>query len=278
MRNLITGALLCAAMAVWAGVPAGRVPSARQMRPVSSGDEILGYRLEDPDEVGWFARRLEVGWRIAWVKADTKHRWRDDEDYGFLGTMEYLNEDSRCDFSNPVVSYKIGDWFAIGATWDHISEVATTRSVDNHDDGEWTESGPSLSAILTTPRLFNLLSPYAELGVHFPNASFDAYHWWTLGYPSPAHYASIGYPTKANDDYRRVITAHEEDSVTFLWGVGLKLYVTDNFALDLAYRHIDCDVHAEYRLYSRDHQAMYHGSYKIPLDYSQVCFGIRYAF
>lgn len=240
--------------------------------------EICGGWLEDPDEAGWFAKRLEIGWRVARPKADTKQRWHDAEHYGFLGTMEKFDEADEYDFLNFVISYKLCDWIAIGATWDSISEVATTRSSDNHEDGEWKEHGPSVSAILTTPRIFNLLSPYAEFGLHFPTGTFDPYSWWSLGYPSPAYYSSIGSPATSNGTYRRVITAHESDSTTYLWGVGLKVYVTDNLALDVAYRHIDCDIDAEYRLYSRGRLLSDHGAYKIPLSYTQLCLGIRLAF
>ncbi len=253
-----------------------------QPRPRQHEDEILGYKLEDPDDVGWRARRVEIGWRIARVKADKKHRWHEaeteEEEYGFLGSMEYLDETDSYDYCNLVASYKIFDWFAIGATWDRISEVATTRSEDNHQDGEWSEKGPSLSAILTTPRLFGIVSPYFELGLHFPSASFDPYSWWTLGYPSPAYYESIGSPSKSNNGYERIITAQEADSITTLWGIGLKVYVTENIALDLAYRHIDCDIDAHYRRYSNGHLLEDHGSYTIPLSYSQLCFGARWAF
>ncbi len=249
-----------------------------QRRPIQTDDDILGYKLEDPDDVGWLARRLEIGWRIARAKADEKHCWHEEEKYGFLGTMEYLDEADSYDYCNLVASYKLFDWFAIGATWDRISEVATTRSDDNHQDGEWSEKGPSISAILTTPRLFGIASPYFELGFHFPSASFDPYSWWTLGYPSPAYYEAIGSPSKSNNGYERIITAQEADSMSLLWGIGLKVYVTENIALDLAYRHIDCDIDAQYRRYSNGQLLEDHGSYTIPLSYSQLCFGVRWAF
>jgi hypothetical protein len=239
---------------------------------------LFGHWLEDPDDVGWIARRLEIGWRIARPKADTKHRWHDAENYGFLGTMEYLDEADEYDYCNFVVSYKLSDWFAIGASWDQIADVATPRSSNKHQDGEWKESGPSISAILTTPRLFDFLSPYAELGAHFPSASFDAYPWWTLGYPSPEYHASIGSPSTSNGGYRRVIDAEAANSMTLLWGLGLKAYLTENLALDLAYRHIDCDIDANYRQMLKGRTLVDHGSYKIPLSYSQLCFGVRWAF
>ncbi len=253
-----------------------------QHRPLQTTDDIFDYKLENPDDVGWLARRLEIGWRIARIKADKKHCWHEaktkEEEYGFLGSMEYLDETDSYDYCNLVASYKIFDWFAIGATWDRISEVATTRSDDKHQDGEWREKGPSISAILTTPRLFGIASPYFELGFHFPNASFDPYSWWTLGYPSPAYYESIGSPSRSNNGYERIITAQEADAMTLLWGVGLKVYVTENIALDLAYRHIECDIDAQYRLYSNGRMFFDHGSYTIPLNYSQLCVGVRWAF
>ena len=249
-----------------------------QPRPLQPQDDVFGHWLEKSDDKGWIAGRLEIGWRVVRPEADTKHRWHDGEGYGFLGTMEYLDEADDYDFLNFVVSYKLTDWFALGATWDRISEVATTRSSDNHQDGEWKESGPSLSAVLTTPRLFDFFSPYAEVGVHFPSGTFDAYPWWANGYPSPAYYASIGSPATLNGSYQRVITAQESDSMTLLWGVGLKFYLADHFAIDLAYRHIDCDIDAEYRLYAGGRMISDHGAYKIPLSYSQLCLGVRWAF
>ena len=249
---------------------------------VQMPEDFFGHWLEDPDEVGWIAGRLELGWRIARAKADKKHSWHEAQDgmdeYGFLGSMEYLNETENYHLFNLVASYKLCDWFAIGASWDRISEVATTRSEDNHQDGEWSEKGPSLSAILTTPRILDTVSPYLELGVHFPSASFDPYSWWTLGYPSPAYYESIGSPSTSNKGYERIITAKESDAMTFLWGVGLKVYVLENLALDIAYRHIDCDIDAHYRRTVKHRTIEDRGMFKIPLSYSQLCFGVRWAF
>ncbi len=245
-------------------------------------ENIFGHWLESPREVGLIAGRLELGWRIARTKADTKHCWHEaeveEDEYGFLGSMEYLNETDNYDHYNLVATYKIIDWFAIGVTYDRISEVATTRSEDSHQDGEWSEKGPSISAILTSPRIFDIVSPYFELGFHFPSASFDPYPWWTLGYPSPAYYESIGSPTTSNKGYERIITAQEADSRTRLWGIGLKVYVFENLVLDIAYRHIDCDIDAHYvrTVYGKTLED--HGSYTIPLSYSQLCFGIRWAF
>ena len=262
--------------------PATTNGAARQsaiVRPLQvEENDIWGYRLEDPDEAGWFSRRLEIGWRVALPKADTKSRWHDVENYGFLGSMERFDEADDYYFSNFVISYKLSDWFAIGATWDEIAEVAHTRSADHHKDGEWTEQGPSISAILTTPRLYDFVSPYVEIGAHFPHASFDAYHWWAFGYPSPAEYAALGSPSRSNKGYRRVIDTKASDPVTLLWGAGIKFYVTENLALDLAYRHIDCDIDAHYHLNHKQRMFQDCGRYKIPLSYSQLCFGVRWAF
>ena len=234
--------------------------------------------LEDRDEKGWITGRLEIGWRAAFAKVDDDSCWHEDKEEGFLGTMSFFDEADDVQPYNLVVAYHFCDWFGISASWDQISVIARTHTADAHEDGEWKEKGPTLTAVLMTPRIYDIFVPYAEAGVHFPSAKFDAYPWWALGYSSNQDYHDRGCPKILNGGYRRNIDASETDSTTFVWGVGLKIFLTDNLSIDVAYRHIDVDETAHFILKHAGRVTRDNGYYDIPLSYSELCAGLRWAF
>lgn len=241
---------------------------------ITCGVSVISAR----EDGGYIADRLEVGLRAAHVRLDKSRCWNDDSNSGFLGTISHLYETKNFRFSNVVLSYKLTDWFAIGATWDETAELAGTHLEDDHIDGEWRERGPTLSAVFIAPRMANMFEVYAEVGAHFPDAEFDAYPWWTYGYSSYERYQHFGSRNKPFGGYSRHIEATQKDDVTLACGIGLKCYITRNLALDIAYRHIDCDVNAHFYLIKRGDLMTDRGQYVIPFSYSQLCAGLRWAF
>ena len=249
-----------------------------QLADQAARDEEAVSLLEKKDEKGWITGRLEIGWRAAAVQVDDDYCWNEDTQSGFLGTMASFEENDDVQFSNFIIAYHLTDWLGVSATWDQVAVTARTHTEDNHVDGEWKEDGPTLTAVLTTPKLLDCIVPYAEAGVHFPSASYEPNPWWSLGYPSQKVYDEFGAPKTARKKYRRLIDASEADSMTFVWGVGLKVYLTDYLVLDVAYRHIDVDETAHFYLQHDGRTTTDSGYFNIPLSYSELCAGIRLAF
>lgn len=246
--------------------------------PSKSDSKVVDVSVEQKGRP-WYRDRLEIGLRVSFNEMDTKDKWDEGEQEGFLGTIAHFENKNKMQFSNIVLSYRVLDWLSVGATWDMIDEVAVTRTEDLHCDGEWKDSGPSLSLVFNYPKkLFGFLTPYAEIGTHFSNGTFEAYPWWHLGYASPSVYRELGSPSKGRGSYRRYICSEESETLTLLWGAGLKVHITDRFLLDFAYRHIDCDQTAHFYLERGGVLLKDNGLYDIPLSYAQFCAGIRYVF
>ncbi len=235
------------------------------------------FFTEDDRELGPIEGRLEIGFRAAAAKIKTKSKWNAERGEGFLGTMAYFDETESQYFSNLIISYKLAKWFAVSATYDEIAVVGRTETEDKHEDGEWYDKGPSLTAVFTSPyKLFDVVVPYAEVGLHFSDAGFDAYPWWGNGYGSPKDYEDLGRPSEARK--YRVIDA-ESDGTSMVWGIGAKIYLTDNLLLDIAYRQINCEQTAHYYINTVSGvRVLDKDGYVIPFDYSQLCVGLRWAF
>ena len=226
----------------------------------------------------FIARRVEIGWRAAIPRLDEDHRWNARTGEGFLGTMADFDLVDHVYFTNFILQYNILPFLALSLAWDQVGAAATTHTEDHHKDGEWKEHGPTLTAVLSTPRIFDILQAYAEIGPHFPTATFDAETWWANGWASNSDWREFGSPSAPRNDYTRHIDAKADSSVTLAWGLGLKLFLNENFAIDAAYRHIDADIDAHYttRIKGRLHGD--NGRYTVPLSYSEFCVGLRWAF
>jgi opacity protein-like surface antigen len=244
----------------------------RTSSPSSSGSGWDGFYDN------FIARRLEIGWRAAIPRLDKDHRWNAQKGEGFLGTMADFDLIDHVYFTNFILQYNILSFLGLSLTWDQVGVVAVTQTDDRHKDGEWKEHGPTLTAVLSTPRLFDHLQAYAEIGPHFSFATFDDYTWWGKGWASPADWAYWGSPSTSNKGYTRHIDAKADSPVTLAWGFGLKLFLTENFVVDAAYRHIDADIDAHFTTRIKGHLQHEQGRYTVPLSYSEFCVGLRWAF
>ena len=251
---------------------------ARFLRAGQVDARATDHLVKKTDQKGWIHGRLEIGWRLAMPNLDDDYCWDESQETGFLGTMSWFEEKDDVELTNFILAYHFTDWFGVSASWDQIAATAYTHTIDHHIDGDWKEHGPTLTAVLATPKLFGFLVPYGEFGVHFPTAKYEARPWWNLGYASQEIYDEFDHPKKARHGYRRIINATETDSTTFVWGVGLKCYLTDNLVIDVTYRHVDVDETAHFYLMSGSHLLTDNGYYDIPLSYSELCAGLRWAF
>ncbi len=247
---------------------------------IKSIDEILSAKGDDDDELGIIKGRLEVGYRYVSRKLETTSKWNSEINEGFLGTMAYLEENTEAGSANNIfVSYKLFRWLAVSGTYDEISAIAYTETEDHHPDGEWYDKGPSVTAVLISPKIFNFISPYVEVGYHFSDSSFNAYPWWELGYTSPEVYNKLGNPSEYRKGKHRIIDAVAKNDKNLIWGVGAKVFLTDNLIFDIAYRRISNTIMADYSIVlDETNYILDRDGYEVPFDYTQVTMGVHWLF
>lgn len=256
---------------------------------VSYDGKIYGY---DEGDIDWGAtaqlfydsqicNHLEIGLRFAKHTLDKPTKYDEKTELAFIGTISELKEDDSFSLY-PVITYGFNDWFGIGFTWDSLTATAhTAHTLDKHNDGTFSTKGPTFTGILTIPGILDSkLIPYAELGFNHASASFDPEYWWEYGYGSPEHYKSAGCPKdgKLYNNKHRAINTKAGTKFGLVYGFGIKYYIIENLCLDLSYRHVNADAKCDF-FYKIAGVTVFDAGYvTLPLDYSVIEFGLRYAF
>lgn len=222
---------------------------------------------------------LRVGLRSAWMKLQDSKRNPDTEEQ-FLGSINELKLQSPQLPVLPYIQWLLFPCAGLELGWDQFRAKTLTSVENNHSDGTFELSGPTITAYLQYNN-WTRLTPAVGLGVAFLNASFDLDPVWHNGfsYNNLSAYdawQAAGSPPWPNNGYQRTITAR--DTQGLILSANCEIQLDKHLALDLFVRHMWADVDAHYFLSSYEKVTDDRGITKFPMSNDSAGLALKYVF
>ncbi|MBC2604037.1 outer membrane beta-barrel protein [Puniceicoccus vermicola] len=222
-------------------------PKKRERIPVSKKDSFYETYIHD---------RLTVGTRMLWYSlTDTESG--DEFSGSFIGSLNRTTEDQDPAPVYFYAEYALTPYFGFGLSYDQF-KVVTLDS--GGGDGTFDLSGPILYGF---GRFENgsAFTPFAEVGVAFYSADFNAKDDWTF-----------------SDGGNTVINRFDADNSTgFVIAGGVDYQIIEHLSVNLYIRYVSVDIDVDY-YFTPASNTTPSGSAKFPGDHIAYGFGIAYTF
>ena len=229
----------------------------------------------------WFKERVQAGFRISYFQLldNTRRKMAPDGTFagGFLGSIDRLEEDQSL-WPMPVLGLYPLPWLGLELSWD-VMEVRALTYFDDHSDGKFNLSGPSLLLVARWPEA-GLFAPYAGLGFIFFSADFDMSDPWHHGFKSDEAYKewrAAGSPPWPNQGYQRNIEC-DDSAVAVLLQAGCQLRCHRHVVVDVGLRYAWLDLDAHYWLSFYGEKFEDYGTFSFPLSFWSGYVGVSYLF
>ncbi len=230
---------------------------------------------------------LMLGSSLAWAEPIKQFAfgvrvksWELLGDKKFDGTVigDQVDEKDELYPTNANMLFLFCPYGGIGVEWDRFNATMG-------QDGSLTWDTFTLGLNARVPLEKYQLAPYAVLGITYNLPRFDEANWWRYGWNSLAEYDTaqrarpIGGDPDAYNATGRTRNMSVDNSVGWVYGVGVDIMLTKNLALNLDARWNRAVSDAQYTIVSDDGKStLQHRDFDYSLDTVSYGIGFRWYF